>query len=171
MRTMLCVVALVALVALSGCATNVQHFTDADTPRLIRANETIRNVAVSLTDAGQKEFADNTDFDQASLLASVKRQLQSKQLLIEAQGGDALEIKISSMRVRSTFNAVMWGFMAGSDNVTGEVYLRDPSGKLINHFQVHASYALGGFVGGIQSVRWDWLYNKFAELTVKNLTE
>ncbi len=162
---------LLALVALSGCATNVQRFADSDNPRPIRANETIMNVVVSLSDEGRKELANNADFDQSSLLAGVKRQLQAKQLFVETASGDALEIKITSMRVRSTFNAVMWGFMAGSDNVTGEVYLRDPSGKQLNHFQVHASYALGGFVGGIQSVRWDWLYNKFAELTVENLTE
>ena len=162
---------LLTLAALGGCATNVHRFADTDNPRAIRANETIMNVVVSLSDEGKKELADNADFDQSSLLAGVKRQLQAKQLFVETTSGDALEIRITSMRVRSTFNAVMWGFMSGSDNVTGEVYLRDPSGKQLNHFQVHASYALGGFVGGIQSVRWDWLYNKFAELTVENLTQ
>lgn len=96
--------------------------------------------------------------------------LQAKQIYApNGAGQDTLEIQITAMRVRSTFNAVMWGFMAGSDNLRGDVYLRDPSGKVLNHFSVYASYALGGFVGGVESVRWGWLYNKFAELVEQNL--
>jgi hypothetical protein len=160
----------VLVLLLAGCATNVQRYSDAETPRLIQANEKIGKAFVTFSDSGQKDHADNAEFDQNVLLDNVKRQLDAKQLMATGDAGDVLEIKVTGMRVRSTFNAVMWGFMSGSDNVTGEVYLRDASGHLLNHFQVHAGYALGGFAGGIQSVRWDWLYGKFAELTVENLT-
>jgi hypothetical protein len=162
-------VALVAL-ALGACATNVQHYADAPTAHLVQAGEPIRSVTVTLSPDGQRDFADNSAFDQNALLASVHRVLQAKQLYAATTGRETLEIQITAIRVRSTFNAVMWGFMAGSDNLRGDVYVRDPSGKLVNHFSVYASYALGGFVGGVRSVRWGWLYNKFAELVAENLT-
>jgi hypothetical protein len=160
----------VAALALSACATNVQRYADVPTAHIVQANEAIRSVTVDFSADGQKDFADNSQFDRNALLADVQRDLQAKQLYAANAGSDTLEIQITAVRVRSTFNAVMWGFMAGSDNVTGEVCLRDPSGKLLSHFSVHAGYALGGFVGGLQSVRWNWLYNKFSELVVQNLT-
>lgn len=165
-RTSVIVVAL----ALSACATNVQRYADVPTPHIVQPTDGIKSVAVTFSPDGQKDFADNSQFDRNALLADVERDLEAKQLYTANTGHDTLEIQITAVRVRSTFNAVMWGFMAGSDNLTGEVYLRDSSGKLLSHFSVHAGYALGGFVGGLKSVRWDWLYNKFSELVVKNLT-
>jgi hypothetical protein len=166
---MRCLVALVAL-ALGACATDVQHYADVPTAHIVEAAESIKSVTVTLSPDGQRDFADNSAFDQNALLANVQRVLQAKQLYSATTGGDTLETQITAIRVRSTFNAVMWGFMAGSDNLRGDVYVRDPSGKLVNHFSVYASYALGGFVGGVRSVRWGWLYNKFAELVAQNLT-
>lgn len=160
----------VAALALSACATNVQHYSDVPTAHIVQANQAIRSIAVDFSPDGQKDFADNPQFDRNALVADVQRDLHAKQLYAADTGSDTLEIQITAVRVRSTFNAMMWGFMAGSDNVSGEVYLRDASGKLLNHFSVHAGYALGGFVGGIKSVRWNWIYNKFSELVVQNLT-
>jgi len=59
--------------------------------------------------------------------------------------------------------------MSGSDNVRGEVYLRDRSGKLLNHFEVYAMYALGGVAGGWKGERWSYLYNKFADAVTDHL--
>lgn len=158
------------VLVLAGCATGVQHYTDTPQAHIIGPNEAIRSITVTFSQSGQKDFANNSQFDQNELLANVQRVLQSKQIYAPTAGSDTLEVQITAIRVRSTFNAVMWGFMAGSDNIHGDVYLRDSSGKVVNHFSVYASYALGGFAGGIKSVRWDWLYNKFAELTAQNLT-
>jgi len=164
-----CSVALLAL-GLGACASNVQHYADVPAAHIVAPGEPIKSVTVTLSPDGQRDFADNSQFDQNALLANVDQVLQAKQLYSATSGRDTLEIQITAIRVRSTFNAVMWGFMAGSDNLRGDVYVRDPSGKLVNHFSVYASYALGGFVGGVKSVRWGWLYNKFAELVAQNLT-
>ena len=155
---------------LGSCATNVQHYTDLSAPHVIRPNEPIGSVTVTLSPSGQKDFADNAQFSQNALLTDVDRVLQAKKFFAPNAGKDTLEIQITAIRVRSTFNAVMWGFMAGSDYVTGDVYLRDSSGKLLNHFSVHAGTALGGIAAGSMSARWGWIDNKFAQLVAKNLS-
>ena len=160
-----------ALLALGACATDVQQFANVPMQRIVGGSEAIKSVTVTFSRSGQKDWAQNTQFSQDTLLSSVERVLQAKQLYApDSRTQDSLQIRITAIRVRSTFNAVMWGFMAGSDNMRGDVYLRDSSGRLINHFSVYASYALGGFAGGIESVRMGWLYNKFADLVGKNLT-
>jgi hypothetical protein len=63
----------------------------------------------------------------------------------------------------------MWGVMAGTDNVTGDVIVRDASGKQVRRFTVNASYGLGGFAGGQDDMRLGWLFDKFAEHTVAEL--
>lgn len=47
--------------------------------------------------------------------------------------------------------------------------LTDTTGKEIDRFEVSVSYALGGIAGGQDSARMSWLYEKFAEETVKEL--
>jgi hypothetical protein len=59
--------------------------------------------------------------------------------------------------------------MAGADMVKGDVVTRDLQGKEIGRFEVHADYALGGLAGGMDSTRMDWLYEKFAQLTLESL--
>lgn len=60
--------------------------------------------------------------------------------------------------------------MAGSDRILGTVTARDGQGRLINRFNVNASYALGGLAGGMDQARTGWLYEKFAEETLIELT-
>lgn len=158
-----------ALVFLAGCAANATRHADVNELHYVSGTETVKGIAVTYSKDGQSDLEHNTTFNQAELVNRVKNVLSAQQLYTESNGNDSLEIQITAIRVRSTFNAVMWGFMAGSDNVTGEVTLRDPQGHVVNHFQVHAGYALGGFVGGLEGERMGWLYDKFAELTVSNL--
>jgi hypothetical protein len=80
-----------------------------------------------------------------------------------------VDIVITDMRARSNFTAIAFGFMAGADMVKGDVITRDLRGKEIDRFEVHADYALGGLAGGMDSTRMDWLYEKFAQLTLENL--
>ncbi len=81
-----------------------------------------------------------------------------------------MEIVVTDIRVRSNFNAVMWGFMAGADHIKGDVVLRSASGEQMDRFGVSASYALGGMAGGQDDARMGWLYEKFAEETVTALS-
>jgi len=131
-----------------------------------------RQVQLSFTPEAQKDLADNLKFNQDRLLETVKRGLVARNLLNEGdpQATAVIEIRLMEIRVRSNFNAVMWGFMAGADKVRGEVMLRDGSGRELDHFEVHADYALGGLAGGQDGSRMNWLYERFAELTVQSLT-
>lgn len=79
-----------------------------------------------------------------------------------------LNVEVTGIRVRSSFSAVMFGFMAGSDYVDGTVTFADADNHPVDHFKVSASYALGG-IAGIDSMRMDWLYEKFTEKTLATL--
>jgi hypothetical protein len=80
-----------------------------------------------------------------------------------------IEIVITDIRVRSNFSAIMFGFMAGSDSVTGDVIATASDGKELQRFTVSASYALGGLGGGQDDARMGWLYETFAQHTVDEL--
>lgn len=75
----------------------------------------------------------------------------------------------SQFRVRSSFSAVMFGFMADSDSIDGKVREFNQEGRQVHSFDVSASYALGGIAGG-DGTRMNWLYDKFTELTIAELT-
>jgi hypothetical protein len=77
---------------------------------------------------------------------------------------------VTDIRVRTNFSAVMWGFMAGDDHINGIVVARSPTGDELQRFEVSASYALGGLAGGQDEARMGWLYESFAEETLKELT-
>jgi hypothetical protein len=51
------------------------------------------------------------------------------------------------------------------------VRVLDPTGKTLRSFDVSASYAFGGFAGGQDSIRVNYLYEKFAELTRDQLRD
>ena len=157
------------IVLLSGCKTVVEQRADSPN-QLVQLGQPINRVVVTYSASGADELNENAGFDQNELVKSVKEHLFEKDLYSSsARGGETLEIQITSVRYRSTFNAVMWGVMAGSDNVRGEVYLRDRSGKLLNHFEVYSMYALGGVAAGWKGERWPYLYNKFADAVTDHL--
>lgn len=81
-----------------------------------------------------------------------------------------MEILVTSIRSRSAFNAVMFGFMAGDDHIKGDVIVRSPDGVELERFAVSASWALGGFAGGQTEARMGWLYETFAKHVVEELT-
>jgi hypothetical protein len=64
----------------------------------------------------------------------------------------------------------MFGSLAGNDHIYGRVVVKEAdTGKKIKEFEVDAAYALGGIAGGQTQSRMGWLYNKFADLVVKEL--
>jgi uncharacterized protein DUF4410 len=103
--------------------------------------------------------------DNAPAHLSADHQVASVSLSLTPEA--SLAILVKDMRVRSNFSAVIWGFMAGSDSVSADIVLRDPAGKELDRFEVSASYALGGQ----DDARMGWLYEKFAEETVQELTK
>jgi hypothetical protein len=154
--------------ALSGCASQVTRDETAGMPREpVRALSSF-DVVMSATSTAQ--MADNLKFDIEALRSTMRRTLESKQL-VAADGDFEMKVVVDDIRVRSTFNAIMWGFMAGDDHLNGSVTLTRRDSNASNNFGVKASWALGGFAGGQDSARLTWLYEEFSKKIADELVE
>lgn len=158
---------------LAGCASGVVRSGADNGPVRLSADRQVAAVSLTLTPEARKKAGENLKFDPAQLLSHIRRALEAKDLVSADTGRPRpnLEIQVKDMRVRSNFSAVMWGFMAGSDSIAGDIVLSDPAGEPLDRFEVSVSYALGGLAGGQDDARMGWLYEKFAEETVKELTK
>jgi hypothetical protein len=125
-------------------------------------------VAVNLSDAAKKALVDNIKFDTEAFSSKVRSTLEAKQLLAQ-DAQHTIEVTVTGVRVRGAFSAVMFGILAGTDSVDGDVAVLDKDKKVVRSFKVSATYGLGGIAGGIDSVRLGYLYDKFAELTATEL--
>lgn len=163
-----------AAFVLAGCASGVTRTPSALAERMnAPAYSQFASVSLSMSAEAKEKALDNLKFNQDELLSYIKRALDSRSLISASDSNQLprLEVVVKDMRVRSNFSAIMWGFMAGSDLIDGDIVLTDASGKELDRFEVSASYALGGLAGGQDSTRMSWLYEKFAEETVKELTK
>ena len=115
---------------------------------------------------------DNLKFDHEELRKHVERALTAYSIMDTSRKGElpVVEIVVTSVRVRSNFSAVMWGAMAGADNISGDIVIRDVAGEQLDSFHVSASYALGGLAGGQDNARMGWLYEAFAKRAVEEIT-
>jgi len=163
---------------LGGCASGVTRAPAAlVTPSAsnerasVSAPRQFSSVTVSLSPEAKDKAIDNLKFNQDELLSHLKRALESRSLLNGStdKALPRLDVVVTDMRVRSNFSAIMWGFMAGADSIKGDVVMTDPAGKELDRFLVSTSYALGGLAGGQDGTRMSWLYEKFAEETVREL--
>lgn len=161
-----------AVVLLTGCASGVTRGGSPATAESVRtANQLVASVSLSFTEQGKQAASENLKFNSDELRTYVTRALEANSLLSKGAERPAsdLEIQVKGVRVRSNFAAVMWGFMAGADSITADIVLKDTGGKEIDRYEVSVSYALGGLAGGQDSARMGWLYEKFAEETIKEL--
>jgi hypothetical protein len=167
--------ALCAVLALAGCASGVKRTEEHKTAVFKPSAEfPIGQVNVSATqEAVAKIEAAKKKFDPELLRGSIMTALSGQRLLAQnGQGGLVMDVVVTRVRVRSTFNAIMWGAMSGNDAVEGEVTIKDITGKVLDQFAVNASYALGGFAGGQDATRTGWLYEAFArEVAAQYTTE
>ena len=155
------------MVGLVGCAGTIERDSKAGSKRI--QGGTYRTVEVVLSDSARKLQADNIQFSVRELSDYVRRRLESSDLL-RVDGEYRVEITVENFRVRSVAAAVIFGVMAGSDSIDGYVKVYDPKGKQVHAYKVSASYGLGGLAGGQDGMRMNWLYDKFSELTVAELS-
>jgi hypothetical protein len=129
------------------------------------------NLLITLDKDAQEALKDNLKFSAKKLQETLESALDARKLLAQKDDSNAMQlnVEITGVRVRSNFSAVMFGFMAGSDYVNGNVSLLDPENRLVDRFKVSTSYALGGLAGGQDEARMGWLYEKFAEKTFSAL--
>ena len=118
-----------------------------------------------------KDASDDLDdivrLDHNELRLMIERNLNVKDL-IDANSPNIVKVEITNVRVRSSFNAFMWGFMAGDDHIEGDISLVGENLAPFHVFHVSASYALGGFAG-LKEARMSWLYEEFSKLTLQEM--
>lgn len=164
-----------AALILAGCASGVTRNAQlnqsptANTQKVSKDNP-ISSVNLSLSEEAKAKALDNTGFSQDKLLESLKNNLAKNELFSDRSKNLSLNVVVNDMRVRSTLSAVVLGFLAGNDSLSGEAQLNDKNGAEVDKFGVSASYAMGGAVGGLSDVRTGWLYNAFSEEIVNELT-
>jgi hypothetical protein len=156
-----------AVLLLTGCAATIQRETNAGARKIESATYT--GVDIVLTDAARRLQADNPQFSVRELGDYVRRRLEATELL-NPQGTHRVEVTIESFRVRSAAAAVMLGIMAGTDQIDGYVRVYDARGRQVHGYKVNAHYGLGGWGGGQDGMRMNWLYDKFSELTIAELS-
>ncbi|HDR9760930.1 TPA: DUF4410 domain-containing protein [Burkholderia cepacia] len=168
--------ALVTIGFLSGCASSVTRDASDQAGAAVTASTMKFGtkpvvVKVTLDNTAQEALKDNLKFDAKKLQEKIESALDARKLLAKADSTDAmhLNVEVNGIRVRSSFSAVMFGFMAGNDHVDGTVTLLDADNHQIDRFKVSASYALGGIAGGMDDTRMSWLYEKFTEQTLTTL--
>ncbi len=167
-------IATLLAIVLAACATNVTRAPEAalQQPQFNEPGQKAGSLSIGLSSTAKKDLTDNLKFNKDRLRETIIRALEIDDLMSTAPDSSlpAIEVTVTSVRVRSSFSAVMFGFFAGNDHIDGEVAVRDSGGNELQRFSVSASYALGGLAGGIDSVRMDWLYENFATLVVNELT-
>ena len=161
--------AIAVVTTLVACASGVTRMDSATSAAPAKVERNVKSVNLWLSDDAKKLVANNMKFNQDTLRSTVERALQA-QNMVKTEAAQTLDIEITGFRVRSAFTAVMFGFMAGNDNVEGVVTVKDAGGKVLKKAKVSASYALGGLAGGQDESRMGWLYEEFAKHTVAELT-
>jgi hypothetical protein len=124
----------------------------------------VKSVEVHTSPKAKEQLPENIKFDPKAFAGTMERTLSGSGLQ-EGGSGNTLDIEITNIYIRGTFSAVMLGVFAGVDNVSGNVRVLDASGKALRTFEISAGYGFGGWAGGQDSIRVNYLYEKFAELT------
>jgi hypothetical protein len=151
--------------ALIGCASGVQRIKES--PSYSYNGEKYSKVELSINKNATKDPNDIVRFDDKKLRDMIERKLEVCGLLSE-KSVNKVKIEITDVRIRSTFNAFMWGFLAGNDHIRGNVALVGENDKPLHTFHVSASYALGGFAG-FNETRMGWLFEEFSKLTLDEI--
>jgi hypothetical protein len=154
---------------LSACAGTVVRKESQETTTAVGTLK-VKSVEATTSPKAKEQLPDNIKFDLKALSSTIERALVASGLQ-DSGGTNTLDVDVTNVYIRGTFSAVMFGFLSGPDNISGNVRVLDPTGKTLRSFDVSASYAFGGFAGGQDSIRVNYLYEKFAELTRDQLRD
>lgn len=169
----LLVIALLAL-TMAACSTAVTRSPEAglQTPQFDAPGKKAGDFKVQLTDQARVQAVGTGLFDQTKLQGMIRQALETSNILSPAPdpARPTVEITVTEVKVRSSFSAVMWGFLAGDDHIYGTVVVRAPDQTVLQEYVVESSYAFGGLAGGEVGARMNWLYESFAEHVAAELT-
>jgi hypothetical protein len=159
---------LLSLLVIAGGSTQGTRTENVGATRpVVKA---LKDFTVEMAPEAKLQLADNVKFDINALRSTLQRTLEGNSLMAP-DGNYRLNVVVNDIRVRSTFNAVMWGFMAGNDHLTGDVIVLNLAGEPAYNFEASASYALGGLGGGQDASRMNWLYEEFSAMIANELLQ
>jgi hypothetical protein len=165
------------LVSLVGCASTVNRSTGSiketssvkeEVVNVIKFSP-LKSLTVTLDANAQKKLADNTNFSRESLYSRINSVLTANQYL-QTQATNSnlkMEVLVTNIRVRSGISAIMLGFLAGADYITGQVFVKDGD-KVLDNFEVDITYAFGGAMGDTDA-RMNWMYESFSNKILEEL--
>jgi hypothetical protein len=169
--------ALLFTASIFGCASTVNRSTGTvketssvkeEVVQVIKFSP-IKSLTVTLDANAQKKLADNTNFSRDNLFSKINSVLTANQYL-QTQANNSnlkIEVVVTNLRVRSGVSAIMLGFLAGADSITGQVYVKDGE-KVLDNFEVDISYAFGGVMGDTDT-RMNWMYESFSNKILEEL--
>lgn len=129
--------------------------------------EKYSKVELTVSKDAADDLEDIIRFDPEQLRSQIERNLEVRGLL-DVNSANIVRIEINDVRVRSSISAVLFGIMAGTDNVGGDVSLIGGNSLPLHTFHVSATYGFGGLMG-FKETRMGWIYDEFAELTLKEI--
>lgn len=157
-------------IGIFGCASTVNRTTSNIKETSTVKEEVVqvvkfaplKSLTVTLNSNAQEKLADNQNFSVDRLYSKINSTLSNGQYLQVLNNNSTLKIEvvITNIRVRSGAAAIILGFLAGADYITGQVYVKDGD-KVIDNFEVDISYAFGGAMGDTDT-RMNWMYESFS---------
>lgn len=155
----------VIIFLLSSCSSSVENITSGYQYQ----GEKFKTATVIVNPA-LLEALQGTDFNGDEMTTAIMRKLRDRQL-IDENAPYSLQIDVDDIRIRSLITALAFAFMAGDDHIKGNVTILDGQQNAVASFRVATSFALGGIFNSDGDVRWEWLYNKFAQQVVAGVLQ
>ena len=168
---------IVMVMGLIGCASTVNRNNSNIQEKFLVKEEAVqvskfaplKDLTVTLDKNAQERLADNINFSRDKLYEKINSTLSASQYL-QAQNNSSnqkMEVVVTNIRVRSGVSAIVFGFLAGADSITGQIYVKDGD-RVVDNFEVDISYAFGGVMGDTET-RLNWMYESFAAKILEEL--
>lgn len=155
----------------AGCtASAVERINDSKVYRY--DGQKFNKVELIIREDATDDLGDIIRFDQDELRNMIEHTLDVKGLK-DVNSPNIVKVEINDVRVRSTSDVLVWGFMAGDDHIEGDILLLGENAIPFHAFHVAASsyaYALGRFAG-FKEIRMSWLYEEFSKLTLQEILD
>lgn len=159
-------VTLLVFIFLTGCSAKVTR--DEPPPASAELSDLlIKQVDLVMSGKAKRKAKKHRGFNQYTLVDYMQRALKENGLMDEA-GTSEMEIIVEDLRVRSDISAVMFGPMAGTDFIRGNILIKDETEKVLDQFGVKVNYAFGGLMAA-DDIRMDWLYEAFAKKVIETM--
>ncbi len=126
---------ILVVLILSACAAGIQRAPEIalQAPQFDDLGERAGSLTIKLSEEGAKAAGESNNFNMDNLRQAIRRSLEDKNLIAEKSDGKlpTINVNVTSVRTRSNFAAIMFGFMAGDDHIKGNVEVRAPSGAVL----------------------------------------